>query len=210
MAPADQDIQQKYDRAARTYDQLWQHYINATLDHVTDTLQLEGNEHVLDVSCGTGALIHRLRAHYSDLKITGLDLSEEMIAQARRKVGDHPGVTLQQGSAEDLPFDSETFNVVVSTSAFHYYGHPEQALAEFRRVLRPGGRLALLDWNADYWLWWLLDPLLRRLDAGYHGCYGPEGVNALLDEAGFQEIGVHTARAGWIWGVWMAFSRRPR
>ena len=47
MAPADQDIQQKYDRAARTYDQLWQHYINATLDYVTDTLQLRGDEHVL-------------------------------------------------------------------------------------------------------------------------------------------------------------------
>ena len=208
MANLERTIEEKYDRVADAYDRRWGSYVDATLGYFTDTLRLRGDEHLLDVSCGTGELIRRLCARHPDLRITGLDLSNEMLEQARQKVNGEPQVTFRQGRADDLPFDDETFDVVTSTSAFHYYHRPRQVLREFGRVLRPGGSLAMIDWNADHWLWTLLDPMLRGFDATYHGCYAPQEARRLLEEASFQGVGVTDAQVGWMWGVWMAMGRR--
>lgn len=205
----DKQVAQKYDEVASAYDRRWQFYVRPTLDYFTETLSVQGNERVLDVSCGTGELIARLYERYPDLDLVGVDLSAKMLHRARAKIGDTPRVTLREGNAEALPFGDDTFDVVVSTSAFHYYGEPKQALLEARRVLRPGGRLVLMDWNATHWLWTVLDPVLRYFDPSYRGCYPPDAVRMLLREAHFQDIGVTPVRAGWIWGMWWASASCP-
>lgn len=202
--------EQKYDRVAAVYDRRWRRYVQPTLNYFTEALALRGDERLLDASCGTGTLIVRLREHHPELDLTGVDLSYEMLREAREKIGTDDRVTLRQGNAEDLPFEEAAFEVVVSTSAFHYYGHPGQALSEFRRVLRPGGRLAMMDWNGDHWLWQLLDPLLRRFDPTYRGCYGVDTMHELLHAAGFRDINVKPVHVGWIWGMWYASGQCPR
>jgi len=205
----DKHIAQKYDEVASAYDRRWQIYVQPTLGYFAKALSLRGNERVLDVSCGTGELMARLHTRYSDLELVGVDLSAEMLREARAKLGEVPHITLRQGNAEALPFDEATFDVVVSTSAFHYYEHPEQALSEFQRVLRPGGHLAMMDWNASYWLWQLLDPVLRRFDTTYKGAYDPDTVRNLLHAADFQAVNVQAVRVGWIWGMWRASASCP-
>jgi trans-aconitate methyltransferase len=94
---------------------------------------------VLDVGCGTGALLARVRALTSG-RVVGVDPSAGMIEAARR---DAPaGATLERLAAEDLPYRAE-FDLVLSNSALQWFHDVPRALARVRRALRPGGRAAI-------------------------------------------------------------------
>jgi hypothetical protein len=67
----------------------------------------------------------------------------------------------------------------------------------------------MMDWNAAYWLWQLLDPLLRHFDTTYEGSYDPDTVRELLQAADFQAVNVEAVRVGWIWGMWQAAASCP-
>ncbi len=110
-------------------------------------------DRVLDVGCGTGVLTRELpRCVGRTGSVTGFDLSQSMLDVARMHC---PGVSLQQGNVTELPFDDACFDVVVSAFMLMFVESPAQAIAEMRRVLRPGGRLVIgvwrgLDDNATY------------------------------------------------------------
>ena len=74
----------------------------------------------------------------------GVDIAEAMLSLARSR---HPELDFRRGSAEELPFPEETFDAVVANFVLLHLGRPEQAAAEFVRVLAPGGRLALSVWD---------------------------------------------------------------
>ena len=95
---------------------------------------------VLDVGCGTGQLAARIRRELHGRRVVGCDFSHGMLRHARARDVRIPWV---QGDAGQLPFRDATFDAIVSTEAFHWFPDPGRALAEFRRVLRPGGRLLL-------------------------------------------------------------------
>ena len=93
----------------------------------------------LDVGCGTG----RGLARYSrDVRLIGLDPAWDSLARARRRA---PRVPLVQGSAEALPFRDDVFDTVVSSLVFCTVPEPARGLAEVKRVLRPDGRLRMLE-----------------------------------------------------------------
>ncbi|SFR25748.1 Methyltransferase domain-containing protein [Lentzea waywayandensis] len=98
---------------------------------------------VLEVAVGTGLNL----PHYpSGATVTGLDLSEQMLGLARTRAADlGREVTLRQGTAHALPFDDGSFDTVVCTLGLCAIPDHETAVAEMVRVLRPGGRLILLD-----------------------------------------------------------------
>ena len=108
----------------------------------------ERHARVLDVGCGTGLMSARLSA--SGRRVCGVDLSAGMIERARCRV--QPGLEFIQGDAECLPVASGDYDAVVNLISFHHYPNPSLALSEFRRVLRPGGRLVLIafDRNSRY------------------------------------------------------------
>jgi ubiquinone/menaquinone biosynthesis C-methylase UbiE len=97
----------------------------------------------LEVAIGTGLNL----AHYpSDVRLTGVDLSPEMLAQAEnsaKKMG--RTVELMEGDAQDLPFPDRSFDTVVCTYALCSVPDEVQAISEMKRVLKPGGRLILVD-----------------------------------------------------------------
>ncbi|MBR2995491.1 MAG: class I SAM-dependent methyltransferase [Lachnospiraceae bacterium] len=91
---------------------------------------------LLDVGCGTGFLIDMLTQQRT-ARYTGLDLSAEMIKMAQRK--NIPGAEFVNGTADELPFPDESFDIVTCSQSYHHYPYPEKAMSEAFRVLKRGG-----------------------------------------------------------------------
>lgn len=100
---------------------------------------LRSSEVVLDVGCGTGWFAAGLQRAVPDVDVYGLDLSAGMLGRAREAGADN----LIQGDATSLPLSDQSIDVVVGRGVLHHLPEPEAALAEWRRVLRPGGALVL-------------------------------------------------------------------
>ena len=147
-----------------------------------DLAQLARGEAVLDVGCGTGDLTLELaRRVGSGGLVAGIDAAPEMVARARQKAGRrHLAVDLRVEPVEQLSFADQSFDVVVSSLVFHHLPDAlkRQALAEIRRVLKPGGRLLLVD---------LLGPTPAFLLHSHLQTTLPD-LLPLLDEAGFLQV----------------------
>lgn len=137
-----------FDRWAPSYDWLLPSvFYQAVHQRLLDYVQLPPNANVLDLGCGTGRLLDRLANHFPDLQGTGIDLSEEMLRQARRRNRHHPRLIFISGNAEALPFAVGQFDAVFNTISFLHYPHPETVFAEVSRILAPGGQFYLADWS---------------------------------------------------------------
>jgi ubiquinone/menaquinone biosynthesis C-methylase UbiE len=99
---------------------------------------------VCDVGCGTGRLLARLRESFPAASLIGVDAAAGMVEVASRKP-ELQDVRLCVGSAEALPLEDASCDVVVSTVSFHHWADQAAGLREVARVLRPGGRLLLVD-----------------------------------------------------------------
>jgi ubiquinone/menaquinone biosynthesis C-methylase UbiE len=108
---------------------------------------------VLDIGCGTGALLRDLEARLPDgIDLAGVDPAPAMLEVARAKLGAGSRVRLEQAFAEQLPFPDDSFDLVVSTVSFHHWHDQPTGLGEAARVLQPGGRILLADHFTAGWL----------------------------------------------------------
>ncbi|MDX8410250.1 MAG: methyltransferase domain-containing protein [Mariprofundaceae bacterium] len=195
----------EYARLAPAYDDRWSFYTEATIRETMKRLSLKPGERLLDVGCGTGALLWAVSAAFPDIEAAGVDPSLEMLRLARRKLPHR--MPLEAGWAESLPFRDNSFDVVVSCSAFHYCRHPHAALAEAGRVLNPGGRIVITDWCHDYLSCRLCSLYLRFSGRAHFRTYGARACEELLAEAGFSAISVERYRISWLWGMMTASAR---
>jgi SAM-dependent methyltransferase len=113
-----------------------------SVDVTLDAAGVIGGCDVLDVCTGHGVLA--LAATERAAKVCAVDFSEAMVAAARRNA---PSVDCRQGDAQDLPYPDNTFDAVVCGYGILHVPEPDRALAEMRRVLRPGGRVAISVWE---------------------------------------------------------------
>ncbi|MBT8437901.1 MAG: methyltransferase domain-containing protein [Gammaproteobacteria bacterium] len=113
-------------------------------------LALVSGESVLDAGCGTGLLLElEALAVGSGGRAEGVDFSEDMLAHARARCGGFEQVKLQQGSVENMPFEDASFDALSCTQTLLYVKDMDQALKEFYRLLKPRGRIAIIetDWS---------------------------------------------------------------
>lgn len=197
-------IQQQYDQMATGYDQRWSQYITDTLSFLKTWAQISPSDSVLDVACGTGEFEQLILAEHPVQQMVGVDISEKMLAIADQKLHSYPNVSLHLASASALPFVDHSFNVIVSASSFHYFDDPGAALAEMKRVLKPGGRLIILDWCKDFLLCRLCDVLLKLIDPAYQQCYTQSEFHQLLTSADFDIDRTAKVRFGFVWGLMVA------
>lgn len=108
-------------------------------DEVIAQLEAHQSRRIADIACGTGVLTARIERDLNPDKIYGVDMSEGMLDKARTK---STGVSWMHGPAEQLPFEDQSVDAVVTTTAFHFFNQPA-ALREFHRVLTPGGLVAV-------------------------------------------------------------------
>lgn len=122
------------------------------LDHLAgpalDALPIpSGAPRILDLGCGTGLASRRLAPRLpADARLVAGDLVLAMLAEARRLAPDIPVV---QFDAVRLPFPDRTFDLVVCTFALHHIREQRRTLGEVHRILKPGGRLQVVNWGAD-------------------------------------------------------------
>jgi demethylmenaquinone methyltransferase/2-methoxy-6-polyprenyl-1,4-benzoquinol methylase len=114
---------------------------------LVDEIGPRAGERILDVATGTGMVAAELRAR-ADCSVVGLDQSTEMLAAARtRFVEDGARVSLIEGHAEELPFADESFDALTFTYLLRYVDDPRATVRELARVVRPGGRVASLEFG---------------------------------------------------------------
>lgn len=131
-----------YERIAETFAPIH--------DRLVDALGIASGSRVLDVACGTGGVA--LRAARAGAGVTGIDISTDQLAKARRAAeAEGLAVRFDEGDCQELPYAEEAFDSVVSAFGAIYAPDHERAASELARVSRPGARLALTAWPKDEW-----------------------------------------------------------
>lgn len=137
-------LDRAYTKYAKVYDYavklfpFWKTWLKKVLPHI------EGKR-VLEVSFGTGYLLLQYSSRYESY---GIDYNARMVEVAENNLSKKRlHANLRKGNVESLPFPDGYFDCIVNTMAFSGYPNGEKAMMEFHRVLRPGGKLILLDFN---------------------------------------------------------------
>jgi ubiquinone/menaquinone biosynthesis C-methylase UbiE len=198
----------EYSKAAEHYDEKWAFYVDATTRETLRRLPMTPTSRVLDVGCGTGELLRRLRAKYPHATLAGIDPVAEMLAMAKDKLSGNED--LRVGYADALPWSEGSFDLVVSCNMFHYITHPVAALREMARVIRPGGSLVLTDWCDDYLACRVCNFYLRLTNRAFYRTYREAECLALLRKAGFTQLKFERYKISWLWGLMTALVTMPR
>ena len=205
-------VRRMFDRIAPVYDAM-NRTMTAGLDRrwrrITAEAVIRPEDAVLDACCGTGDLA--IAGARLGGQVTGLDFSERMLERARHKA---PELEWVQGDLLSLPFDDRSFDAATVGFGVRNVDDLECALGELRRVLRPGGRLGILEITrprgplAPFYRFWFdgVVPLLGRvlpggsaytyLPASVRRFPGPAELTELIAAAGFRDVRVRLFAGG--------------
>jgi len=205
----EQQVRAMFDRIAGVYDRM-NRVMTAGLDarwrsRAADLAALGEGGRALDVACGTGDLTLELAARVGERgEVVGCDFSASMLELARRKA---PGIQFDQANALDLPYPDDAFDAATVGFGARNFSDLRQGLAEMARVVRPGGRVVVLEITtptkpplSTFYRFWFdrLVPAMGRI-AGDSDAYeylpssvrrfpGPEGLAASMERAGLEHI----------------------
>lgn len=197
----------EYDRAAAKYDRRWARYTADSLDLLRPWIEGRHLGRVLDVGGGTGALLDFLpRWNASVDSYACVDPSPGMLGEGARVRRIAPLCA----AAEALPLAGASFDTAVSASSLHFFADRPAGLREIHRVLRPGGRLLLVDWDGAPLRMRLLDGYLRAAPwIAHRGMLSTASIRRLLVDTGFT---VDDEARGGAWPAWRlaAFVAIPR
>lgn len=179
-----------FDRWANTYDDdRMSRWFRYTQGLAINELDLEPGLKVLDVGCGTGFAVLQMGSILSVGKICGIDISSGMIKKARAKVPEtlRERVEFHQACSENIPYSAGEFDNILCTNSLHHYPDPIRSLGEMYRVLRPGGKVVILENATDLsWYTWAWDRILRIIEKGHVRYYSSQEIGKMLKAAGFE------------------------
>jgi ubiquinone/menaquinone biosynthesis C-methylase UbiE len=140
------------DDSRKTFDKIAIKYENSCFgrqarklyDKVALKVDLFKHEFILDIGCGKGNLLEHLKKYKS--KLYGADISSEMVKYARERLGNYAELII--ADSESLPWEDNSFDIIVCTLSFHHYPYPGKSLNEMKRLLRKNGHIII----AEAWL----------------------------------------------------------
>jgi len=146
----DEKLQQEFNRwaAEGEGEKMEQHHLDIT-GKTLRLMNLHSGERVLDLGCGSGWATRLLARLVGDGpegfgQVVGVDISDEMVRQARAASKDFENILYVWGSADKIPWEENFFDKVLSVESFYYYPDQDRALAELFRVMAPRGRMFIL------------------------------------------------------------------
>jgi len=156
--------------------------------HILEEIRKEDFETLLDAGCGTAPMLSLLTEEFPDKHYTGLDLTPEMIKQAKAK---HlKNTEFYVGDCEHLPFPDNQFDIVINSQSCHHYPNPQAFFDGVFRVLRPGGRLILRDMSVPKPLMWFVNgvemPVINLFGHGDVRVYSIDEVRNFCRTAGLR------------------------
>jgi ubiquinone/menaquinone biosynthesis C-methylase UbiE len=190
MANLTADAKKQFDRWSRSYDR---NVLQALFFHPAHRMLLdsltESDQRILDIGCGTGAFAAAALERFPDTQVWGMDLSDGMLGQCEARCSAAPGrLHLVQGDSQRLPFRDDSFDVVTCSHSFHHYPRQEQVAAEMHRVLRPGGRLFIIDGDRDgLWGRFLFDVFIVAVEGPVRHLSG-RAFRELYGRVGFENV----------------------
>ena len=165
------------------YDERWGPYLNGTLERaVRAYIHAEEPFRLLDVACGTGELIKRLKEKFPKASFVGIDAASGMIDRAKVKLGEDSRVKLHRASASELPFADGSFDWVTCINSLHCFSEAEAVIGQMIRVLKPRGRLLLMDWCRDSRVCRWLNQWCRWFDPTHVWMHSTQEIRRMLEK----------------------------
>lgn len=155
--------------------------------------ELQNNQTILDLACGTGTLAVAIKRRFPDAKVFAFDADDEILRMAQRKTAKaNMKIHFEKGLSDNLPFADQTFDRVFSTLAFHHLTHQRKikTIREIRRVLKRGGEFHLADYGlARSKSQYILGRLIRVIDGAETTADNIAGrLKVLMEENGFANV----------------------
>ncbi len=178
-----------FDAKADNYFNTWDgKYSKLMYAGVLEKINLKPFASILDVGCGTGAILSVVVTQNIHVAASGIDISEKMIEKATEIMAGKAELII--GDADDLPWNDSSFDLVICNSSFHHYPEPLKVLIEIRRILKSNGRIIIADpWWSDLKRslinWYLNTPLNLEGDVRI---YSEQEFRKMLLESGFTSI----------------------
>jgi demethylmenaquinone methyltransferase/2-methoxy-6-polyprenyl-1,4-benzoquinol methylase len=170
-----------YRYLSKVYDQINPFIWNEEMrNEALELFDIGAGDRVLDVGCGTGFATEGLLEYTED--VYGLDQSAHQLEKAYAKFGKRGQVTFCRGDAERLPFAENTFDALWSSGSIEYWPNPVDALAEFRRVVKPGGPVLVVGPNYPK------STLFQKLADAIMLFYDEAEADRMFREAGYEEF----------------------
>ena len=222
--PKKENVREMFDNIAPTYDKL-NHVLSMNVDklwrrHALKEIVDGSAQRILDVACGTGdSTISIAKAAGEGSTVTGVDISEGMMALVEgkaEKAGVRERIVLQVADGEALPYEEGAFDRVTCAFGIRNFEHKDKGLAEFLRVLKPGGKAVILElsvprnkvvrWAYDLYFTRLLPRIggavsgdkaaYRYLPASVHHFPAPQDFCRMMAAAGFRNVRCRTFTFG--------------
>jgi ubiquinone/menaquinone biosynthesis C-methylase UbiE len=183
-----------FNRWAARYDHSWvQIWFRENHRLMAQSVDPGTDARILDLGCGSGQLAARLAQRVPHGSVLGVDPAEEMIRVGRRQHR-RKNLSFEVGSSDAIPSGAGTFDVVVSTISFHHWSRPVESLREIARVLRPGGRLLILDFCRDSLFMAALDQVQSWLQPSHSGIASANEMRRYFSRARFHHIEITKPR----------------
>ncbi len=178
-----------FDKRASDFFNTWDgRFCILMYEEVMQRIKEQPFKSILDLGCGTGAVLSLVLTEFAGIKACGIDLSEKMIEKAAETLD--RDVQLVVGDSDDLPWVDNSFDLVVCNSSFHHFPEPLKVLSDIKRVLKPGGRIIIAD------PWWSKPKrfcinLFLKSPVNYLGdvrIYSEKETRQMLRDCGFASI----------------------
>lgn len=174
-----QKSQQSFDHQAAEYDNShYSQHARKLYPLIFEEIKLFQPNSILDLGCGTGEFIHQILQRYDDIKIYGLDISNEMLAVAEKKLNGHAELT--QGDSQYLPYGDESIDMIICNDSFHHYPEPLEVIKEIYRVLKKQGVLVIGDCYQPSIARWIMNLYMKLNNEGDVKIYSKKEFVSML------------------------------